>query len=56
MYNLCSCYSSFYYIGDNTLQTVYLEIGVAVQKAFTITDGVTGIFIGQNCGTFLTSA
>ncbi len=27
-----------------------------VTKAFTIKDGVTGVFSDQNCGTFLTSA
>jgi hypothetical protein len=35
---------------------MYIEMGVAAQKAFTITDGVTGVYSGQNCGTFLTSA
>jgi hypothetical protein len=41
---------------DNTLQTVYLEMGVAQEKAFLITDGVTGVYSGQKCGPFLTSA
>jgi hypothetical protein len=35
---------------------IYFEIGVPAQKAFTITDGVTGVFAGQDCGTFLISA
>jgi hypothetical protein len=43
-------------LSDNTIQTVYIEMGVAATKDFTIKDGVTGVYSGQNCGTFLTSA